>query len=95
MPTDTLPVYRYQCVAGPDLLKVVVKDGVAIGVEPNGDVAAAHPACGKVCVRADALPQKLHSPLRVKTPMKRTNSREGRDHDPRWQAISRDDSLNL
>ena len=29
MSTETIPVYCYQCVAGPDLLKVVVKDGVA------------------------------------------------------------------
>ncbi len=34
-----IPVYCYQCVAGPDLLKVIVKDGVAVGVEPNSDMA--------------------------------------------------------
>jgi hypothetical protein len=50
-----VPVYCYQCVAGPDLLKIVVRDGVAVGVEPNQDVADVHPACGKVCVRAYAL----------------------------------------
>jgi phenylacetyl-CoA:acceptor oxidoreductase len=74
-----LPVYCYQCVAGPDLLKVVVRDGVAVGVEPNTDVAAEHPACGKVCVRAYGLVQKLYNPARVRTPMRRTNPRKGRD----------------
>jgi len=50
--TGKVPVYCYQCVAGPDLLNVVVRDGVAVGVEPNTDVADIHPAGGKVCVRA-------------------------------------------
>jgi hypothetical protein len=50
--TERVPTYCYQCVAGPDLLKVVVRDGVAVGVEPNCDMADTHPAGGKVCVRA-------------------------------------------
>jgi phenylacetyl-CoA:acceptor oxidoreductase len=95
MLTSMVPVYCYQCVAGPDLLKVVVRDGVAVGVEPNADVAAEHPACGKVCVRAYGLVQKLYNPARVKTPMKRTNPRKGREHDPGWQAISWDEALAL
>src|SRR6266540_5574375 len=52
---EKIPVYCYQCVAGPDLLKVVVRDGVAVGVEPNCDMADFHPAGGKVCVRAKGL----------------------------------------
>jgi phenylacetyl-CoA:acceptor oxidoreductase len=88
-----LPVYCYQCVAGPDLLKVVVRDGVAVGVEPNTDVAAEHPACGKVCVRAYGLVQKLYNPARVRTPMRRTNPRKGRDEDPGWTPISWDEAL--
>ena len=39
MAIEKIPVYCYQCVAGPDLLKVVVKDGIAVGVEPNRDMA--------------------------------------------------------
>ena len=88
-----IPVYCYQCVAGPDLMKVVVRDGVAVGVEPNADVAAEHPACGKVCVRAYGLVQKLYNPARVRAPMKRTNPRKGRDEDPGWEAISWDEAL--
>jgi phenylacetyl-CoA:acceptor oxidoreductase len=88
-----IPVYCYQCVAGPDLLKVVVRDGVAIGVEPNADVAAEHPACGKVCVRAYGLVQKLYNPARVRTPMRRTNPRKGRGEDPGWAPISWDEAL--
>jgi len=33
-----VPVYCYQCPAGPDLLQVVVEDGVAVKVEPNTGV---------------------------------------------------------
>ena len=92
---ERIPVYCYQCVAGPDLLKVVVRDGVAVGVEPNHDVADVHPACGKVCVRAYGLIQKLYNPARVTTPMRRTNPRKGRDEDPGWVPISWDDALGI
>jgi phenylacetyl-CoA:acceptor oxidoreductase len=92
---EKIPVYCYQCVAGPDLLKVVVKDGVAVGVEPNADFAAVHPACGRVCVRAYALIQKLYNPNRIKAPMRRTNPRKGRQEDPGWQEISWDEALDL
>jgi phenylacetyl-CoA:acceptor oxidoreductase len=95
MSLEKIPVYCYQCVAGPDLLKVVVRDGVAVGVEPNGDFAEVHPACGKVCVRAYALIQKLYNPNRIRSPMKRTNPRKGRGEDPGWQEISWDEALDL
>jgi phenylacetyl-CoA:acceptor oxidoreductase len=90
-----IPVYCYQCVAGPDLLKVVVRDGVAVGVEPNHDVADVHPAGGKVCVRAYGLVHKLYNPARVTTPMRRTNPRKGRHEDPGWQPISWDEALDV
>jgi phenylacetyl-CoA:acceptor oxidoreductase len=93
--TGKVPVYCYQCVAGPDLLKVVVRDGVAVGVEPNTDVAREHPACGKVCVRAYGLIQKLYNPARVQQPLRRTNPRKGRHEDPGWEPISWDEALDL
>ncbi|MBI4241756.1 MAG: molybdopterin-dependent oxidoreductase [Candidatus Rokubacteria bacterium] len=94
-PTQKIPVYCYQCVAGPDLLKVIVRDGVAVGVEPNADFAEIHPACGKVCVRAYGLIQKLYNPNRIRAPMKRTNPRKGRREDPGWREISWDEALGL
>ena len=93
--TTKIPVYCYQCVAGPDLLKVIVRDGVAVGVEPNADVADVHPACGTVCVRAYGLVQKLYNPARVRSPMVRTNPRKGRHEDPGWQPVSWDAALDL
>ena len=95
MTTAKVPVYCYQCVAGPDLLKVVVRDGVAVGVEPNADVADTHPACGKVCVRAYGLVQKLYNPHRVRTPLRRTNPRKGRGEDPGWAPVGWDEALDL
>ncbi|HXG15813.1 MAG TPA: molybdopterin-dependent oxidoreductase, partial [Calidithermus sp.] len=92
---EKVPVYCYQCVAGPDLLKVVVQDGVAVGVEPNHDAAAQHPAGGKVCVRAYALVQKVYNPHRVRQPMRRTNPKKGRDQDPGWTPVSWDEALDL
>ena len=92
---EKVPVYCYQCVAGPDLLKVIVKDGVAIGVEPNSDFAEQHPACRKVCVRAYGLIQKLYNPGRIRSPMRRTNPRKGRSEDPGWEPISWDEAFDM
>jgi phenylacetyl-CoA:acceptor oxidoreductase len=90
-----IPAYCYQCVAGPDLLKVVVRDGVVVGIEPNHELAAIHPAGGKVCVRAYGLVQKLYNPARIATPMRRTNPRKGRGEDPGWMPIGWDEALDL
>ena len=95
MTTERIPVYCYQCVAGPDLLKVIVRGGVAIGVEPNADFAEIHPACGKVCVRAYGLIQKLYNPNRIKAPMRRTNPKKARTEDPGWVEITWDEALAL
>ena len=85
--------YCYQCVAGPDLLEVEVEDGVATQVTPNFDAAGIHPGGGKVCVKAYGLVQKLYNPNRVRSPMKRTNPKKGRDEDPGFVAISWDEAL--
>ena len=85
--------YCYQCVAGPDLLTVEVEDGVATAVEPNFGASCVHPGGGKVCVKAYGLVQKLYNPNRVRSPMKRTNPKKGRDEDPRFVPISWDEAL--
>ncbi|TAK66470.1 MAG: molybdopterin oxidoreductase [Betaproteobacteria bacterium] len=85
--------YCYQCVAGPDLLRVKVTDGVATEVEPNFAACGVHPGGGKVCVKAYALVQKTYNPNRVKTPMRRTNPKKGRNEDPGFVPISWDEAL--
>ena len=87
--------YCYQCVAGPDLLKVRIEDGVATEVASNFDAADIHPAGGKVCVKAFGLVQKAYNPNRVLYPMRRTNPKKGRNEDPRFVRISWDEALDL
>ncbi|APR04982.1 molybdopterin-dependent oxidoreductase [Thauera chlorobenzoica] len=87
--------YCYQCVAGPDLLKVKVENGVATAIEPNFDAEGVHPADGRVCVKAFGLVQKTYNPNRVLTPMKRTNPKKGRDEDPGFVPISWDEALDM
>lgn len=90
-----IPVYCYQCVAGPDLLNVIVKDGVATRVEPNYKFGDIHPAAGRVCVKAYGLIQKTYNPNRIQTPMVRTNPKKGRGEDPGWKPVSWDEALDL
>lgn len=91
-----VPTYCQQCNAGcPDLLKVHVVNGIAVGIEPNNELAHIHPADAKVCVKAYGLIQKNYNPNRIKSPMKRTNPKKGKDEDPGWVEISWDEALNL
>jgi phenylacetyl-CoA:acceptor oxidoreductase len=91
----TVCTYCYQCVAGPDLLKVRIEDGVATEIAPNFDAAEVHPAGGKACVKAFGLVQKAYNPHRVLYPMKRTNPKKGRGEDPGFVRISWDEALGL
>ena len=90
-----VPVYCYQCVAGPDLLKVEVADGVATKIEPNYDIRDEHPGGGRVCVKAYGLVQKTYNPDRIQQPMKRTNPNKGRGEDPGFVPISWDEALDI
>ena len=91
----TVATYCYQCVAGPDLLKVRVEDGIATEVTPNFDAATVHPAGGKACVKAFGLVQKAYNPNRILYPMKRTNPKKGRHEDPGFVRISWEEALSL
>lgn len=90
----TVPSYCYNCVAGPCLMKVTVKDGVACEITPNFDADGIHPANGRNCVKAYGAVQKTYNPHRVLTPMKRTNPNKGRNEDPGFVAISWDEALD-
>jgi phenylacetyl-CoA:acceptor oxidoreductase len=91
----TVSTYCYQCVAGPDLLKVRVEDGIATEVTPNFDAATIHPAGGKACVKAFGLVQKAYNPNRILYPMKRTNPNKGRGEDPGFVRISWEEALSF
>ena len=90
-----VPVYCYQCVAGPDLLKVEVSDGVATRIESNYDIRDEHPGGGRVCVKAYGLIQKTYNPHRIRGPMRRTNPRKGRDENPGFVPIPWDEALDI
>jgi phenylacetyl-CoA:acceptor oxidoreductase len=90
-----VPVYCSQCVAGPDLMRVEVENGVATRIESNYGVRDEHPGGGRVCVKAYGLIQKTYNPHRIKQPMRRTNPQKGREHDPGFVPISWDEALNL
>ncbi len=85
--------YCYQCVSGPDLLKVDIEDGVPFQVQPNFDAEVIHPASGKVCVKAFGLIQKTNNPHRITSPMMRTNPKKGRHEDPGFKPVSWDVAL--
>jgi phenylacetyl-CoA:acceptor oxidoreductase len=91
----TVSSYCYQCVAGPDLLRVDIQDGVPFQVRPNHAAAEIHPAAGKVCVKAFGLIQKTNNPHRIKTPMIRSNPKKGRNEDPGFEPVSWDEALEL
>ncbi len=90
-----VPTYCYNCVAGPDLLTVKVKDGVATDIGPNFAGVGVHPADGRPCVKAYGLIQKTYHPGRILTPMKRTNPKKGMLEDPGFVPISWDEALDV
>jgi phenylacetyl-CoA:acceptor oxidoreductase len=92
--TKSVPTYCYNCVSGPDLLKVKVEDGVAVTIEPDHGAMGISPAHGRPCIKAYGLVQKTYNPHRVLTPMKRTNPKKGKDEDPGFVAISWDEALD-
>ena len=94
-PRKEVSSYCYQCVAGPDLLKIEIEKGVPVQVRPNFSAAEIHPAGGKVCVKAFGLIQKTNNPYRILSPMIRTNPKKGRDEDPGFRPISWDEALDL
>ena len=64
-----VPSLCYNCVSGPDFMKVKVEDGIATEIEPNFEAQDVHPAHGRVCVKAYGLVQKTYNPNRILNPM--------------------------
>jgi phenylacetyl-CoA:acceptor oxidoreductase len=90
-----VPIYCYNCVAGPDLLAVKVENGVATDIAPNFNARDLHPGDGRPCVKAYGLIQKTYSPHRILTPMRRTNPKKGMNEDPRFEPMSWEAALEL
>ena len=58
----TLPTFCYQCVAGPDLMRVEVEDGIATRIESNYSIGDEHPGGGRGCVKAYGLTRRPTTP---------------------------------
>jgi anaerobic selenocysteine-containing dehydrogenase len=72
-------------------IQVYVVNGRAIKVRgnPNSKVNM-----GNCCARAHFAILQVYDPDRIKTPMKRTNPKKGRNEDPEFVPISWDEALN-
>ncbi|MFZ7126594.1 MAG: molybdopterin-dependent oxidoreductase [Desulfobacterales bacterium] len=71
--------------------QVYVVDGRAVKVRgnPHSKVNA-----GASCPRPHLAIQQVYDPDRIKTPMKRTNPKKGRNEDPKFVPITWDEALN-
>ncbi len=74
----------------PVVVKVV--DGRVVHLAGNPESKANH---GKICPRPNLALQQVYDPDRLKTPMRRTNPRKGRDEDPQFVPISWNEAMGL
>ncbi|MDZ7605045.1 MAG: molybdopterin-dependent oxidoreductase [Cyclobacteriaceae bacterium] len=72
-------------------IEICVQNGRAIKVRGNQH-SLVNP--GYVCPRGHMIPQILYDPDRIKTPLKRTNSKKGRFEDPNFVPITWDEALD-
>ncbi len=70
-------------------MKLTVKDGRLVNVEGDEE----HPITnGRLCVRCLSLPEYVHHPKRITTPMKRAREDRGQD---KWEPISWDEAWDI
>ncbi|MHC4721491.1 MAG: molybdopterin-dependent oxidoreductase, partial [Planctomycetota bacterium] len=72
-------------------VQVYVENGRAVKVRGNPKSKVNLGGC---CARCHMALQQVYDPDRTKTPMKRTNSKKGRNEDPKFVPISWDEALN-
>lgn len=71
--------------------QVYVVDGRAVKIRGNSHSKV---SVGAGCPRPHLALQQLYDPDRIKTPMKRTNPKKGRNEDPQFVPITWDEALN-
>jgi len=93
------PTYCFMCNSGaPDVIKVRVKNGIPVNLEPNYDLSYLTPfkeRGWRPCSMAMQMIHRHFNPHRVKAPMKRTNPKKGREEDPGFVEIGWDEALDL
>ncbi|WP_144110663.1 molybdopterin-dependent oxidoreductase [Paraburkholderia sp. BCC1886] len=82
-----IPAYCTLCRSRCGTLNTV-RDGQLVSVRPD----TAHPTGTAMCMKGRAAPELVHSPHRLRYPMRRTNPKGAAD--PGWQRISWDEALN-
>ncbi len=87
-----IPTYDIQCNTGPCLIKAHRVNGVVVGIEGNADFHGR--VASRPCLKALGLVHKLYNPNRIKSPLKRTNPKKGRNEDPGWTPISWEEALS-
>ncbi len=93
-----VPTICRNCVNGPDPVRVLTVNGVAVNIEGNASgpgFAQFSKVQGRVCPKAFGMIQKLYDPNRIKGPLKRTNPEKGRGIDPKFVEISWDEALGI
>jgi len=71
-------------------VQVKVMNGRAVKVRGNPHAKANH---GQICPRPHLALQQVYDPDRIKVPMKRTNSKKGRNEAPEFAPISWDEAM--
>jgi len=71
-------------------IEVYVEDGRAVKVRGNSNSKV---NVGECCSKSHLAIQQVYDPDRLKTPMKRTNPKKGRNEDPKFVPISWDEAL--
>ena len=98
-PDGAFPTYCFMCNAGaPDVIKVRVKNGIPVNLEPNYDLGYLTPfkeRGWRPCNMSMQMIYRHFNPNRVKAPMKRTNPKKGRNEDPGFVEVSWDEALDL
>jgi anaerobic selenocysteine-containing dehydrogenase/ferredoxin-NADP reductase len=86
METIEIPGYCTLCRSRCGTLNTV-RGGQFVSVRPN----PAHPTGSAMCMKGRAAPELVHSPHRLRYPMRRTRPKNAAD--PGWQRISWDEAL--
>ncbi|MBI4331493.1 MAG: molybdopterin-dependent oxidoreductase [Chloroflexi bacterium] len=100
MPQDArwVPTICRNCTKGPCPVRVRIVNGAAVNIEGNASGPGFSQFSnnrGRVCAKAYGMLHKLYNPHRIKSPLKRTNPRKGRDIDPQFAPVSWDEALTL
>ncbi len=92
-----IPSACWLCAGGPCLHRYHRVNGLLVNVQGNLEepgFAEYSRNQGRLCPKPFGLIEKVYSPYRIKSPLKRTNPEKGLNVDPGWVEISWDEALD-